>query len=228
MNVFERFYSIDGEGKRTGELTNFLRFSGCSLACSYCDTAYAREHGCGTEAPTELVAKWMIEHAEVSKCKNITITGGEPLEQPDLRKLLLLLCPQGLSVNIETNGARDIQPLAQEFRPFFKQSGGELFFTLDLKAPSSGMFDEMLESNWDELTSFDVFKCVVSNEEDMKVFWDICKKHDVPAMKVISPCFREIQLADIVSFMKTNSLTEEYRLGYQLHKLAWSPDERGV
>ena len=39
--VAELFDSIDGEGKRTGYMATFVRFAGCNLRCSYCDTAYA-------------------------------------------------------------------------------------------------------------------------------------------------------------------------------------------
>ena len=39
--VVEIFDSIEGEGKRTGYMSTFIRFAGCNLRCSYCDTAYA-------------------------------------------------------------------------------------------------------------------------------------------------------------------------------------------
>lgn len=39
--VAEIFDSIDGEGKRTGYMAVFVRFAGCNIRCTYCDTAYA-------------------------------------------------------------------------------------------------------------------------------------------------------------------------------------------
>lgn len=36
MKVVEIFNSIDGEGKRTGELTTFIRLYGCNLRCGFC------------------------------------------------------------------------------------------------------------------------------------------------------------------------------------------------
>ena len=39
--VNEIFDSIDGEGKKAGQLATFIRLCGCNLRCSYCDTAYA-------------------------------------------------------------------------------------------------------------------------------------------------------------------------------------------
>ena len=41
--VVELFDSIEGEGKRTGYMAVFVRFAGCNLRCSYCDTGYALE-----------------------------------------------------------------------------------------------------------------------------------------------------------------------------------------
>ena len=37
MKVVEKFISINGEGRRAGELAVFIRFKGCNLNCSYCD-----------------------------------------------------------------------------------------------------------------------------------------------------------------------------------------------
>ena len=33
--VVEKFVSINGEGRRAGELAAFIRFKGCNLQCSY-------------------------------------------------------------------------------------------------------------------------------------------------------------------------------------------------
>ena len=41
--VVEKFVSINGEGRRAGELAAFIRFKGCNLQCSYCDTSWANE-----------------------------------------------------------------------------------------------------------------------------------------------------------------------------------------
>ena len=39
--VVEKFVSINGEGRRAGELAVFIRMKGCNLHCSYCDTYWA-------------------------------------------------------------------------------------------------------------------------------------------------------------------------------------------
>ena len=40
LTVNEIFYSLQGEGGRTGEASIFIRLSKCNLACSFCDTEY--------------------------------------------------------------------------------------------------------------------------------------------------------------------------------------------
>ena len=45
FHVSEIFSSIEGEGKRTGYMSTFIRLTGCNLRCSYCDTKYAQIKG---------------------------------------------------------------------------------------------------------------------------------------------------------------------------------------
>ena len=43
FQLAESFVSINGEGQKAGELALFMRFVGCNLRCSYCDTKWANE-----------------------------------------------------------------------------------------------------------------------------------------------------------------------------------------
>lgn len=120
MPVVEKFVSVNGEGPRAGRLAAFVRFAGCNLRCSYCDTQWANEPGCPAEWLTvdEIVA-W----AASTPAACITLTGGEPALQPLLPRLvraLLALPPVedgagGMApraVEVETNGAVDLSELA--------------------------------------------------------------------------------------------------------------------
>ena len=54
MKVVEMFASINGEGPCAGELALFVRFQGCNLRCSYCDTMWANAPDCPyTKQPPE-------------------------------------------------------------------------------------------------------------------------------------------------------------------------------
>ena len=38
--INEIFYSLQGEGRHTGQSAVFIRFSGCNLSCPFCDTDF--------------------------------------------------------------------------------------------------------------------------------------------------------------------------------------------
>ena len=87
-HVTERFVSINGEARRAGELSCFIRLAGCNLRCNYCDTRWS----CDPDAPSELLSEeelytWVKE----TGITNVTLTGGEPLLAPDVDQLLLRL-----------------------------------------------------------------------------------------------------------------------------------------
>ena len=88
MRVVERFVSINGEGPRAGELAVFVRFQGCNLQCSYCDTRWANDPGCPFEdrSPQEIA-----DEIRWDGIRNVALTGGEPLLQPDMPLLLARL-----------------------------------------------------------------------------------------------------------------------------------------
>lgn len=207
--VNEIFASIDGEGKRAGELATFIRLTGCNLRCSYCDTAYAFKEG-----------KPMTVQEIVDKVtqKRVTLTGGEPLTQ-DVKPLLKAL--KGHEVNIETNGSIDIAP-------YFDFDN--VFFTVDYKSGSSGMNKKMLMSNFKKLRSKDVLKFVIGSFEDLEEAKLFYLNHfaDLQDYKIyVSPVFGQIEPKDIVEFMKKNNLGQ-WRIQLQLHKFIWNPKKRGV
>ena len=71
MRVAETFISINGEGTRAGELAIFVRFQGCNLRCSYCDTLWANEPDCPCEERTpEEIDRFVdiIKETTIEKC----------------------------------------------------------------------------------------------------------------------------------------------------------------
>lgn len=95
--INEIFYSMQGEGYYTGKPAVFVRFSGCNLHCSYCDT----QHTSFTELSDEdIVAEVMKYPADF-----VVLTGGEPTLQATTH-LIDLLHEKGRYVSIETNGTK--------------------------------------------------------------------------------------------------------------------------
>ena len=74
LKVVETFASIQGESTHAGRLCFFIHLAGCNLACSYCDTVYARGEDCGT---LRTIAE-LLDEVAASKIKLVEITGGEP------------------------------------------------------------------------------------------------------------------------------------------------------
>lgn len=137
MKLHSIFSSLQGEGRFQGYPSDFIRFYGCNLNCSYCDTKHALSGNSYTEETPDNIA----EKLRSSKILDLCVTGGEPLCQRDeLLELLLRLSSRRIS--IETNGSLELESFFYNFRALGGRS--ELFFSTDWKTPSSGnpLFDE--------------------------------------------------------------------------------------
>ena len=75
MKICEIFKGIQGEGRYAGIPIIFVRVSGCTRKCSYCDTKY---HIKGEKMKIEKIAE-KIDRLSKGKIKDICFTGGEPL-----------------------------------------------------------------------------------------------------------------------------------------------------
>ena len=218
MKVVEKFVSINGEGPRAGELAVFLRFKGCNLRCSYCDTMWANEPDCPyvEETPQEL-----YNYVKSTKVKNVTLTGGEPLLQQDMDQLLKLLTEdEELRVEVETNGTVNLKMFTARNRPVF---------TMDYKLPSSQWEQAMLTGNFSVLQKEDTVKFVCGSREDMDRAVEMIKEYDLinRCHVYFSPVFGKIEPADMVEYMIRNQINDA-RLQIQMHKVIWNPERRGV
>lgn len=219
LKVVEKFVSINGEGLRCGQLAVFIRFAGCNLNCSYCDTLWANKNDVLHELMTAEDIYGYIKSTEVS---NITLTGGEPLLQEGMVELLELISKdESLYVEIETNGSIPLVGFNKIKRP--------PSFTMDYKLSSSNMEDHMNLDNLDCLTKKDTLKFVAGSTEDLEKTKYIIDKFKLKGKTniYISPVFEKITLDYIVEFMKDNKMNG-VTLQMQLHKVIWDPNERGV
>lgn len=255
MKVVEKFISINGEGTRAGELAVFLRFKGCNLSCSYCDTTWANESACPYEenTPNEL-----LEYVISTGVKNVTLTGGEPLLQKEIKTLIEILLDANLRVEIETNGSvsmnaflerepesllgskgkpessSDIKEEAsfsddRENPEYSSETKKRPAFTMDYKLPSSGCEAAMNLDNMELLTSEDTVKFVAGNREDLEKALEIIERYQLTKRchVYLSPVFGSIEPAQIVDFMMEHKLND-VRLQIQMHKVIWDPNMRGV
>ena len=217
--IAETFSSINGEGRKAGQLSFFIRFTGCDLNCSYCDTKWANV----PDAPfTKMTDTEIIERVLDSGILCVTVTGGEPLIQKDIIPLLDGLLKIGRCVEIETNGAADIEPV-------IKMGAVRPSLTMDYKLPSSGMEKKMLLSNFELLDSRDTVKFVSGSREDLERAAEIISRYDLTEIcpVYLSPVFGKIDPEDMVNFMLEKKLNG-VNLQLQLHKYIWDPEKRGV
>ena len=216
MRVVEKFVSINGEGLRSGELAVFIRFANCNLRCSYCDTKYSFINPIYTEESIDEI----VEYVKSTGVKNVTLTGGEPLIQNEIKELMIELSNIGNRIEIETNGSINIAPYLNI---------PNITFTLDYKLKGSGMEKYMDLTNYDLLRKNDVIKFVVSDYDDLEKTKEIIKKYDLinKANCLISPVWGRIEFEEIVNFLKDNKLND-VKMQLQIHKIIWDKDKRGV
>ncbi len=205
LRITEIFHSLQGETSTTGLPTVFVRLTGCPLRCGYCDTAYAFEGG-HKMALSEIIAK-VADYG--ANC--VTVTGGEPLAQPQCIELLEKLCDQGYRVSLETSGA---MPIADVDKRVFK--------IVDLKTPGSGEVSKNLYDNVDYFLPHDEVKFVICDRQDydwtcMKV--DELGLQDRVAEVLYSPSQGQLSPRQLAEWILDDKLN--VRMQLQTHKYIW-------
>lgn len=214
MKVVEIFKSIDGEGKRAGLPTTFIRLAGCNLRCRYCDTSYAFD----TSEAKDMHLDEIVAEVENYGVKSITITGGEPLVHPYVTELLIRMNNMNIfDINVETNGSID---------PSSYHDLKNVWFTVDYKCPSSGEESHMNPEAFKSLRPQDVLKFVVGNKEDLYKASQVIEKYNPKAQIYFSPVFG-YPASEIVDFILDHDLND-CKVQLQMHKYIWDPEERGV
>ena len=203
MRIYEIFYSIQGEGRESGKPTVFIRTVGCNLRCTYCDTTYAYTGG------EEMDIDTILKIVQRYPCENVCITGGEPLLQRDVLKIVSRLSKEGYRISIETNGSISIKPLIG-FR--------DILISLDIKCPSSHMQDKMDMKNLDYLRDKDQLKFVISDRIDYEYAKEVLEKHPVPCPVFFQPVWG-VDPSRMAEWILKDGL--EVYLGLQIHKIIW-------
>lgn len=228
--VVEGFVSINGEGPRAGRLAAFMRFRGCTLSCSYCDTVWANG---ANSAATMLSVADIVDYVDAAGVDCVTLTGGEPLLQDGIEELLVALArSRRRFVEIETNGAVPLAYLAslrRELRRQRQDGAAGWHFTMDCKLPSSGMDARMVPENYALLDWQDTVKFVIGSAEDFPVVVQTIRQHslDERCQVHLSPVHRQMPASEVVDFMRREGLASA-ELHLQLHKYVWPERDRGV
>lgn len=128
--VSEIFVSIQGEGPYAGLRQVFVRFFGCHMHCTWCDTPESIGDTDGDYKEMTVTQVFAKIKALFKDCHSVSLTGGEPLLQVDfIGKLLPLLKKAKMPVYLETSGVLH-KALAQVIKDID-------IVAMDIKMPSS-------------------------------------------------------------------------------------------
>ncbi|MFN3580828.1 MAG: 7-carboxy-7-deazaguanine synthase QueE [Pseudomonas sp.] len=210
LRITEIFYSIQGESRTSGLPTLFVRLTGCPLRCQYCDTAYAFSGG--ESMSLEQIMLQVQEQAP----RNICVTGGEPLAQPNVLPLLRALCEAGYAVSLETSGALDVAAVDPRVSR-----------VVDLKTPGSAELGRNLYSNMAVLGGHDQVKFVICSREDYD--WARFKVDEYRLTErvgevLFSPSHGQLEPRQLAEWIIQDNLPVRFQM--QLHKYLWN-DEPG-
>lgn len=103
----ENFLSVEGEGAWIGRPVTLIRFSGCNLRCTFCDTKFS---SWWTNDQYSKSGREVLEFIRAQGTQYVSMTGGEPMwrEAPGEMEAFLDMCKvlhdDGYKIKVETNG----------------------------------------------------------------------------------------------------------------------------
>lgn len=215
FNVNEIFYSIQGEGSRTGRPCVFVRMQGCLLRCSWCDTPYALDR---KKTEKIMSGREILDEVDRHNCKFLMLTGGEPLEQKNIEEFIEIAADEGFEVVIETNGQQSVKNIDKRAVKI-----------LDLKCPGSNMHKKNNYKNLEYLTPKDEVKFVIRDREDYEWAKQKCDEYDLynkVSEVLFSPVFEDLEPVVLANWILEDHLPA--RMQMQMHKYIWEPNTRGV
>ncbi len=210
LRITELFFSLQGEARTVGRPTTFVRLTGCPLRCGYCDTAYAFSGG--RMMSLEAIRAEVHTHPT----RFVTITGGEPLAQPNVHGLMTTLCDDGFAVSLETSGALDVAAV-----------DARVSKVVDFKTPGSGEAARNHFENVAHLGADDQVKFVICDRADYEWAKACCAEYDLTRLVgdvLFSPAWGQVEPRDLAAWILADGL--DVRLQIQLHKVLWN-DEPG-
>jgi 7-carboxy-7-deazaguanine synthase len=209
--IHEIYRSIQGESTFAGLPCVFVRTAVCDSRCSWCDTPHAFTQG------QWLATDEVLRRALAFNCPLVEVTGGEPLLQPEVLRLMTKLATVGRTVLLETSGAHDVGPV--DYR---------VHIIMDLKCPESGECEYNFWPNLDRLKPTDEIKFVVASKRDFEWTVESVKRRNLAGRftLLVSPVFDRVTPRELAEWILVSGLP--LRLQMQLHKLIWDPQARGV
>jgi 7-carboxy-7-deazaguanine synthase len=211
MRITEIFFSVQGESSHVGKPCVFVRLTGCSLRCVWCDTKYSYSGG------REMLLSEVVAAVETHPANLVEITGGEPLEQEEVYPLMESLLARNYNVMLETGGHVRIDRVPKA-----------VIKIIDIKCPDSG---EGQTFCWDNIAlseAHDEFKLVIASRKDYEWSREVTQNQlrGIPNTILFSPAHEELAPRQLAEWVLADGLPVRVQL--QLHKYIWGADVRGV
>lgn len=218
-SVKEIFYSVQSEGPQSGRPAIFIRFAGCNLKCSFCDTDHDIVEGDKWIKEDDLlnrVQSLIVGHKINTKDILFVLTGGEPMMQIRNGSFLISLYrafPQA-NVSIETNGTID-----------FTKHAIELMYSYPSPYPRPKVIVSPKEGQRVRLnrTRIDAVKLLVDTSDLGNLKKVQAKVHNFPGIPIyIQPMDIKgygIEISHRLVIYKLLNRNPMWRLSVQYHKL---------
>jgi organic radical activating enzyme len=167
--ISEIFHSIQGEGGNLGKPFVFVRFCGCNLTCSWCDTKYAwhKDYLDFTLMNFDSMISKIRKLSSKHDCCRILFTGGEPLLFQDVIASCMEEFPD-FFFEVETNGSIATQLQFHQINVSYKLSHAEV------SAYSLKIFPSSHVS----------YKFVIREKNDIDEALDFCRNNGIPLDRV--------------------------------------------
>ncbi len=211
VQVTELFFSIQGEGRRAGVPTSFVRTTGCHLRCSWCDATYTFQGGQRKSLDE------VLEFVRSQPTREVCFTGGEPLLQKEAWPFIESLVGDGYSVLVETAGNLPFDR-ANELSG---ESRGRLCISMDVKCPSSGEDGKNRLELMQDLREPDQLKFVIADRADYEYAVGVLREHGFPPCPVYFNPVGGTDPAALTKWVLAESEPLPVHVGVQLHKLVW-------
>jgi 7-carboxy-7-deazaguanine synthase len=211
VKINEIFKSIQGESSYAGVPCTFVRTTACNLRCTWCDTAHAFYEG------EEQSVESVLETVRRLGCRNVEVTGGEPLLQEEVYPLIRALLDEGYRVLVETGGSLPIERLDPR-----------AVVILDIKCPGSGMSQTVCWDNLEHLKPHDEVKFVIADRADYAWAREVLAHYSALRTRCVlfSPVFGQMAPQALAAWILEDNLP--VRMQLQMHKYIWDPAMRGV
>ncbi len=221
MRVAEVFASLQGEGRRAGEPTAFVRLAGCNLRCAWCDTSDAWEGG------TAMTVADVVEAVRRLCLPWTCVTGGEPMLDPETPTLIRALQGAGLGVTLMTNGSLPLDRLPDAVHK-----------VVDIKSPWSHLADapesladlppaHLAPRNLALLTRDDDVKFVVRSRAEFDWALGFADREGLfgrVGAVFVGPAWGLLDPAVLAEWVLASR--RPLRLHMQLHKVLWGAETR--